>query len=181
MKITAAVVLVRSAPFEIETLDLAAPLTDEVLVRVVTMRLRIGTCCMDAQEPRAVRSRLATGAKWIRIFSSALDRRRFCGFVRVGTDLPAHRSSEQLPASAYRSSCRAAVRGAATHRHDQAASHHGSAVGGASASRNRRFVSAFLQRRVCCELDFGEDPVREMRCPYHAMIATLWWARERGR
>src|SRR6516164_3703617 len=100
MKITAAVVRVRSAPFEIETLDLAAPLTDEVLVRVVTMRLRIGTCCMDAQEPRAVRSRLATGAKWIRILSSALDRRRFCGFVRVGTDLPAHRSSEQLPASA---------------------------------------------------------------------------------
>src|SRR6516225_8904429 len=181
MKITAAVVPVRSAPFEIETLDLAAPLTDEVLVRVVTMRLRIGTCCMDAQEPRAVRSRLATGAKWIRIFSSALDRRRFCGFVRVGTDLPAHRSSEQLPASAYRSSCRAAVRGAATHRHDQAASHHGSAVGGASASRNRRFESAFLQQRVSCELDFGEDPVREMRCPYHAMIATLWWARERGR
>ena len=34
MKITAAVVLVRSAPFEIETLDLAAP-AEEVLVRVV--------------------------------------------------------------------------------------------------------------------------------------------------
>jgi hypothetical protein len=31
MKITAAVVLVRSASFEIETLDLAAPLADEVL------------------------------------------------------------------------------------------------------------------------------------------------------
>jgi hypothetical protein len=35
MKITAAVVPVRSAPFEIETLDLAAPLAEEVLVRVV--------------------------------------------------------------------------------------------------------------------------------------------------
>ncbi len=37
---------------------------------------------------------------------------------------------------------------------DQAASHHGSAVGGASASRNRRFESAFLQSRVRCEPDF---------------------------
>jgi NADPH:quinone reductase-like Zn-dependent oxidoreductase len=35
VKITAAMVPVRSAPFEIETLDLAAPLADEVLVRVV--------------------------------------------------------------------------------------------------------------------------------------------------
>ena len=34
MKITAAVVPVRSAPFEIDALDLAAPLADEVLVRV---------------------------------------------------------------------------------------------------------------------------------------------------
>jgi hypothetical protein len=58
------------------------------------------------------------------------------------------RSSEQLPASANRSSCRAAVRGAATHRPDQAASHQGRAVGGASASRNRRFESLPLQQRV---------------------------------
>ena len=35
MKITAAVVPVRSAPFEIETLDLAPPFADEVLVRIV--------------------------------------------------------------------------------------------------------------------------------------------------
>jgi hypothetical protein len=49
--------------------------------------------------------------------------------VPVGTDLPAHRSSAQLPASADRSSCRAAARGAAAHRSDQAASHYGSAVG----------------------------------------------------
>ncbi len=35
MKISAAVVPARSAPFEIETLDLEAPLADEVLVRVV--------------------------------------------------------------------------------------------------------------------------------------------------
>src|SRR6201981_3369766 len=43
MKITAAVVPVRSAPFEIETLDLAAPLADEVLVRVVAT----GMCHTD--------------------------------------------------------------------------------------------------------------------------------------
>ena len=33
MKITAAVVPARSAPFELQTLDLAAPLADEVLVK----------------------------------------------------------------------------------------------------------------------------------------------------
>src|SRR5271169_1584650 len=43
MKITAAVVPVRLAPFEIETLDLAAPLADEVLVRVVAS----GMCHTD--------------------------------------------------------------------------------------------------------------------------------------
>ena len=43
MKITAAVVPIRSAPFEIETLDLAAPLADEVLVRVVAS----GMCHID--------------------------------------------------------------------------------------------------------------------------------------
>ena len=43
MKITAAVVPVRSAPFEIETLDLAAPLANEVLVRVVSS----GMCHTD--------------------------------------------------------------------------------------------------------------------------------------
>jgi aryl-alcohol dehydrogenase len=43
MQITAAVVPVRSAPFEIETLDLAAPLADEVLVRVVAS----GMCHTD--------------------------------------------------------------------------------------------------------------------------------------
>jgi aryl-alcohol dehydrogenase len=43
MKITAAVVPVQSAPFEIETLDLAAPLADEVLVRVVAS----GMCHTD--------------------------------------------------------------------------------------------------------------------------------------
>src|SRR5215469_9867497 len=43
MKITAAVAPVRSAPFEIETLELAAPLADEVLVRVVTS----GICHTD--------------------------------------------------------------------------------------------------------------------------------------
>jgi aryl-alcohol dehydrogenase len=43
MKITAAVVPIRSAPFEIETLDLGAPLADEVLVRVVAS----GMCHTD--------------------------------------------------------------------------------------------------------------------------------------
>src|SRR5689334_9138682 len=43
MKITAAVVPARSARFEIETLDLAAPLADEVLVRVVAT----GMCHTD--------------------------------------------------------------------------------------------------------------------------------------
>src|SRR6516162_9553139 len=43
MKITAAVVPVRSAPFDIETLDLTAPLADEVLVRVVAS----GMCHTD--------------------------------------------------------------------------------------------------------------------------------------
>jgi hypothetical protein len=68
---------------------------------------------------------------------------------QLGADLPAHRSSEQLPASANRPSCRAAVRGAATHRPDQTPPDHGRAVGGASASRNRRFEFVPLQRRVC--------------------------------
>jgi len=43
MKITAAVVPVRSAPFEMEALDLAAPLADDVLVRVVAS----GMCHTD--------------------------------------------------------------------------------------------------------------------------------------
>src|SRR6202047_239881 len=43
MKITAAVVPVRSAPFESETLELVAPLADEVLVRVVAS----GMCHTD--------------------------------------------------------------------------------------------------------------------------------------
>ena len=43
MKITAAVVPARSAPFETETLDLAAPLADEVLVRVMAS----GMCHTD--------------------------------------------------------------------------------------------------------------------------------------
>jgi aryl-alcohol dehydrogenase len=47
MKITAAIVPVRSAPFEIETLDLAAPLADEVLVRIVAS----GMCHTDATSP----------------------------------------------------------------------------------------------------------------------------------
>jgi len=43
MKITAAVVPVPSAPFEVETLDLAAPLADEVLVRIAAS----GMCHTD--------------------------------------------------------------------------------------------------------------------------------------
>jgi aryl-alcohol dehydrogenase len=43
MKITAAVVPARSAPFELQTLDLAGPLSDEVLVRIVAS----GMCHTD--------------------------------------------------------------------------------------------------------------------------------------
>ena len=91
--------------------------------------------------------RLRAGAEWIQTFSPALDRQRFVGFVRVGADLPAHRTSEQLPASAYRSICRGGgprpPLTARIRRH-----HHVSAIGGASASRNRRFESVPLLRRV---------------------------------
>ena len=44
-----------------------------------------------------VRNGLAAGGEWIRTFRSAVDEQQFRGFVRVGADLPAHRSSEQLP------------------------------------------------------------------------------------
>ena len=44
MKITAAVVPVRSAPFEIETLDLAEPLAEEVLVRSWPAACATPTC-----------------------------------------------------------------------------------------------------------------------------------------
>jgi len=105
--------------------------------------------------------RLTAGGGWIRTFSSALGRRGVRQFVRVGADLLAHRSSKQLPASAHRSSCRAADGGAVTHRPDQAASHHRRAVDGASSSRDRRFESVPLQRRVRCELGFtARDPFR---------------------
>ena len=43
MKITAAVVPARSQPFELQTLDLAGPQADEVLVRIVTS----GMCHTD--------------------------------------------------------------------------------------------------------------------------------------
>jgi hypothetical protein len=52
---------------------------------------------------------------------------------------------------------RGADRGATAHRLDQAASHHGSALGGASALRNRRFESAFLQRRVVQTIGSSPD------------------------
>ena len=44
MKITAAVVPIRSAPFEIETLDLAEPLAEEVLVRSWPAACATPTC-----------------------------------------------------------------------------------------------------------------------------------------
>ena len=44
MKITAAVVPVRSAPFEIETLDLTAPLADEVLFGLSPAACATPTC-----------------------------------------------------------------------------------------------------------------------------------------
>ena len=60
------------------------------------------------------------------------------GFVRVGADLPVHgHPSSCRPRRT--SSCRTGSGGAATHRPDQAASHQGRAIGGASASRKQRF------------------------------------------
>ena len=66
--------------------------------------------------------------------------------LRFLTPMRNAKASISRSASAYRSSCRAAARGTAAHCPYQAASHYGSAVGGASASRNRRFESAFLHR-----------------------------------
>jgi hypothetical protein len=81
------------------------------------------------------RDRLSAEAERIRPFSSAPDRQRFRAFVRVGADLPAHRSSEQLQTSAYRSSCRRRSEGPRSPpltARNQASSHHGRVVGGAA-------------------------------------------------
>ena len=122
--------------------------TDGVAVFTSKRRSPRNPRCHFGHQPIVVMvRRLAAGAEWIRTFSPALDRQRFVGFVRVGADLPAHRSSEQLPASAYRSICRGGgprpPLTARIRRH-----HHVSAIGGASASRNRRFESVPLLRRV---------------------------------
>jgi hypothetical protein len=134
----------RTGTIETRSWLLRQPLGRDEGVGVLSSRLNAGR--LDVRT--GVRTTLRQSGMDSNVQFCALDRRRFRGFVRAGADLPAHRSSEQLPASAYRSSCRAAVRGAAAHRPDQAAPHHGSAVGGVSTSRNRRFESAFLQRRV---------------------------------
>jgi len=83
---------------------------------------------------------LSAGAEWIRTFSSALDRQQFVVSSEFGRSTGA-RSSEKLPASAEPIELSGGVRSAVTHRPNQAASHQGRAVGGASAFRNRRFES----------------------------------------
>jgi hypothetical protein len=140
----------RTGTIETRSWLLRQPLGRDEGVGVLSSRLNAGR--LDVRT--GVRTTLRQSGMDSNVQFCALDRQRFRGFVRAGADLPAHRSSEQLPASAYQSICRAAVRGAATHRPDQAASHQGCAVDGASASRNRWFESVPLQRRVSCELNF---------------------------
>jgi hypothetical protein len=67
-----------------------------------------------------VRTRLAPGAKWIRTFSSALE--AAVSWVRPswGRSTGAPVIEQLLPASAYRSNCRAMVRRIAAHRPDPA-------------------------------------------------------------
>jgi len=75
---------------------------------------------------------LCAGAEWIRTFSSALDRRRFRGFVRVGSIYrrPGHPSTCR-PRHTIELS-----QGGPRSRHSPRGL---GGVGGASASRNRRF------------------------------------------
>jgi hypothetical protein len=68
------------------------------------------------------------------------------------------RSSEQFADLGEPIELSGGVRGAATHRPDQAASHQGRAVGGASASRKQRFESVPLQQRVSSLAAGPEEP-----------------------
>ena len=89
--------------------------------------------------------RLSPGAEWIRTFSSALDRQQFVVSSESG---PIYRRTiiRAVAGLGEPIELSGGVPSAVTHRPDQATSHQGRAVGGASASRNRRFESAFLQR-----------------------------------
>ena len=116
-------------------------------MRCFTPRRFCGRCCVRGEDtaPEPKKAVLADGAKWIRTFSSALGRQQFVVSSEFGRSTGA-RSSQQLPASANRSSCRAGSGAPSLTRPDQAASHQGRAVGSASASQNRRFESIPLQR-----------------------------------
>jgi len=77
-------------------------------VRCLTPRRFCGRCCVRGEDtaPEPKKAVLADGAKWIRTFSSALGRQQFVVSSEFGRSTGA-RSSEQLPASANRPSCRA--------------------------------------------------------------------------
>ena len=77
-------------------------------MRCFTPRRFCGRCCVRGEDtaPEPKKAVLADGAKWIRTFSSALGRQQFVVSSEFGRSTGA-RSSQQLPASANRSSCRA--------------------------------------------------------------------------
>ena len=144
--------------------------------------------CRSARKP--VRSRLPAGAGWIRTCSSALDRQQFRDFILVGADLPARTGhpSSCRPRHADRVVGRRSEELPLTGR-DQAASRHGRAVAGTSASRNRRFESIPLQRRVLCEPETSRPstvrssrrpctdrsrPVQTIGCRVRAAFGSLW-------
>ena len=79
---------------------------------------------------------LTTGAEWIRTFSSAVGWQQFVVSSELG---PIYRRTVVRAVAGLGEPIELSdgVRGAATHRPDQAASHQSRAVGGASASRNR--------------------------------------------
>ena len=102
-------------------------------------------CGSAAEEPMVCR--LSAGAEWIRTFSSAPDGQQFVVSSELG---PMDRRTVIQAVAGFGEPIELSggVRVTATHRPDQAASHQGRAVGGASASRNRRFGSVPLHPRV---------------------------------
>ena len=111
MKITAAVVPVRSAPFEMEALDLAAPLADDVLVRVVAS----GICDKRAAPPgRALPSRTeltgtGTSAAVVFIWRSS-------NLSKIHSPRPLRAGRPQLPPLRHRWSLITAIRGLLTRK-----------------------------------------------------------------
>jgi len=107
-----------------------------------------GNCRLfDTGRRNVARDGLSAGAEWIRTFSSALDRQRFRGFVRVG---PIYRRTGHLTSAGLGIPIELSGGGPRS-RHSPPGSGgaiHRRAVGGASAWRNQRFESVPLQQRV---------------------------------